>query len=181
VKEMQVTLVDKGRRQIDLSPRYVTAEEAAECADNFEKSRRVHNLLKYVAEERSLSLQQLYDDFIYPLEERPWDAFEQLVKFPEEERLERAATLYEEVKNPEIFLIILSILSRQMGSKPVKLECHFNLTCHSDEGVLALRAALQEGIEACTDEVSNFSLRRLTFFRVYTCTWSLLLPFLSQC
>eukprot|EP01127_Copromyxa_protea_P008232 TRINITY_DN1884_c2_g3_i3.p1 TRINITY_DN1884_c2_g3~~TRINITY_DN1884_c2_g3_i3.p1 ORF type:complete len:272 (-),score=35.53 TRINITY_DN1884_c2_g3_i3:236-1051(-) len=163
LKEMQVLSVDTTKQQLDLSPKYVTPSEAAECLDRFEKGRRVHNLLKHLAEEQAESLQYLYDTFVRPLSGSAWTTFEELVNLPEEEKWERASALFgSDIRDSRIFASLLSLLSHQLVTKPVKVESQINLTCYANDGVIAIRAALQAGI-AVSNEVHVHLVSAPTF------------------
>lgn len=153
---MQVIAVDIKRSQIDLSPRYVTPKDVVECTNRFEKGRRVHNLLKYLSEVHKCSLLELYEKYVYPLEERPWDTFESLIRQPEEDRLNIAASLYGEgIRDSPLFQSLLTKLSHQLTAKQVRLESQINVTCYSDNGILAIKEALLKGIKYDTNEVCN--------------------------
>lgn len=164
MKEMQVLSVDPSKRQIDLSPRYVTPQEAAECADYFEKSRRVHNLLKHLAEENNLEIIDLYNSFIYSLKENPWDILASIAKQPKETQLDFAASIYgESIRDSKVFASLLNIVTHQMSAKQVKLEAQFNVTCFSDDGVIAIRSALQAGLDASSNEVRALYYQHLSY------------------
>lgn len=153
---MQVIAVDPSKRQIDLSPRYVTPQEAAECANRFEKGRRVHNLMKHLAEQHHQSLLELYESFVYTLDD-PWATFESIIRQPEETRYDFALSLFgEELRDSPLLPPLLAILAHQLVSKQVKIEGTINVTCYADNGVLAIREALKAGLNASQNEVYRF-------------------------
>ncbi len=61
---------------IDLSKRRVSPEEAIKCEDKYTKSRVVHSILRYVAEKRHESLEDLYTSFGWPIAKKFGHAYD---------------------------------------------------------------------------------------------------------
>lgn len=73
-----VLRVDKEKRYIDLSKRRVDPEDVAKCEDRYNKAKAVHSVLRHVASQRGMTLEDLYKKVGWPLYRKyghAYDAF----------------------------------------------------------------------------------------------------------
>jgi hypothetical protein len=61
---------------IDLSKRRVAAEDIVKCEEKFNKSKAVHSIMRHVSEKCEVPLQDLYEQFGWPLYKKYGHAFE---------------------------------------------------------------------------------------------------------
>ncbi|KAJ1671144.1 eukaryotic translation initiation factor 2 subunit alpha, partial [Spiromyces aspiralis] len=62
-----VMRVDEEKGYIDLSKRRVLEEDKQKCLERFERSRTVHSILRNVSANLEIDIEQLYEQFGWPL------------------------------------------------------------------------------------------------------------------
>jgi translation initiation factor 2 subunit 1 len=75
---VMVIRVDKEKGYIDLSKRRVAPEDVAKCEDRYNKAKAVHSVLRHVADQNRMSLEDLYQKVGWPLYKKythAYDAF----------------------------------------------------------------------------------------------------------
>ncbi|ORZ38374.1 translation initiation factor eIF2 alpha subunit, partial [Catenaria anguillulae PL171] len=144
-----VLRVDKEKGYIDLSKRRVTPEDLVKCEEKFNKSKAVHSIMRHVAEKQNLVLQDLYEQFGWPLYRKyghAFDAFKLAIQDPEKvfEGLEIEPAVMEE---------LLLNIRRRMTPQPVKIRADVEVTCYAYEGIDAIKTALGQCEGLSTEEV----------------------------
>ncbi|KAI9150923.1 hypothetical protein H9P43_009538 [Blastocladiella emersonii ATCC 22665] len=133
-----VLRVDKEKGYIDLSKRRVAPEDLIKCEEKFNKSKAVHSIMRHVAEKLNLVLQDLYEQFGWPLYRRyghAYDAFKLAISDPDR--------VFEGLEiEPEIMAELISNIKRRMTPQPVKVRADVEVTCYGYEGIDAIKAAL---------------------------------------
>lgn len=136
---------------IDLSKRKVLAEDAVKAEDKYNKSKAVHSILRHVAEKHQFSLEKLYETIAWPLARKyghAYDAFKLAITEPE-------IVFDESIMAPSELLRdeVLLQISRKLTPNPVKIRADIAVTCFSEEGVDAVKAALSAGEKLHTEAV----------------------------
>ncbi|KNE58547.1 hypothetical protein AMAG_04113 [Allomyces macrogynus ATCC 38327] len=144
-----VLRVDKEKGYIDLSKRRVAPEDIAKCEEKFNKSKAVHSIMRHVAEKCDVPLNELYEQFGWPLYKKfghAYEAFKLAIAEPEKvfEGLEIEPAIYEE---------LIANIKRRMTPQPVKIRADVEVTCFTYEGIDAIKTALQTCEAQSTDDV----------------------------
>lgn len=141
--EIAVVLrVDKDKGYIDLSKRRVSAEDAAQCEERYNKSKAVHSILRHVAEKHQVSLEGLYKTYAWPLARKyghAYDAFKMVITNPTE--------VFEGIDTTErdIYSDLVTQISRKLTPNPSKIRADIEVTCFSYDGIEAIKEALKAG------------------------------------
>jgi translation initiation factor 2 subunit 1 len=136
-----VLRVDKDKGYIDLSKRRVSPEDVVRCQERFEKSKRVNSIMRHVAAQTQISLEELYAAIAWPLNKKyghAYDAFKMSITdgsvwegmvFPSEKAREE----------------LLDYIKKRMTPNPTKVRADIEVTCFAYEGIEAIKAALRTG------------------------------------
>ncbi|KAK9767024.1 hypothetical protein K7432_003460 [Basidiobolus ranarum] len=144
-----VMRVDREKGYIDLSKRRVSPEEVAKCEEKFNKSKAVHSIMRHVAEKQHLVLEDIYQQFGWPLYKKyghAYDAFKLAITEPE--------TVFEGIEiAPEVREELLNNIKRRLTPQPIKVRADIEVTCFGYEGIDAIKAGLKAGEALSTEEV----------------------------
>ncbi|ORY01862.1 eukaryotic translation initiation factor 2 subunit alpha [Basidiobolus meristosporus CBS 931.73] len=144
-----VMRVDREKGYIDLSKRRVSPEEIAKCEEKFNKSKAVHSIMRHVAEKQNLVLEEIYQQFGWPLYKKyghAYDAFKLAITEPE--------TVFEGIEiEPQVKEELLNNIKRRLTPQPIKVRADIEVTCFGYEGIDAIKAALKAGEALSTEEV----------------------------
>jgi len=147
---VMVLRVDKEKGYIDLSKRRVSPEDIAKCEDRYNKSKAVHSVLRHLADQRKMNLQDLYEVIGWPLDKKyghSYNAFKMSLS-PEQEEdpfegLEISEDLLRDLKD---------YIKRRLSPQPIKIRSDIEVSCYNYEGIDAVRKALIKGIETGTEQ-----------------------------
>nr|KAJ3421807.1 hypothetical protein HK105_002226 [Polyrhizophydium stewartii] len=149
-----VLRVDKEKGYIDLSKRRVSPEEVAKCEERFNKSKAVHGIMRHVAEKLSLSLEDLYVQFGWPLYKKyghAFDAFKIAINDPD--------AVFGQYNLPEnINKELVNSIRRRLTPQAIKVRADIECSCFGYEGIDAIKTALLAG-EACSTEQSAIKIK----------------------
>jgi translation initiation factor 2 alpha subunit (eIF-2alpha) len=140
---------------------FIAEESARDCKERYYKGQRVYGLLKFLAEEHTCPLQELYQKFVYTISllDTAWDSFAWLAELEPKEQLKKAASEYgEDIGDCPIFHSLMARVKSMDLSRQVQVVCLINVTCHNDLGVRAIREALLEGKKIYQDSKVRESL-----------------------
>lgn len=135
---------------IDLSKRKVLPEDAVKAEEKYNKAKAVHSILRHVAEKHKVSLESLYETIAWPLSKKygsAYDAFKLAITDP--------TTVFEGIHAPteQLQEEVLLQISRKLTPNPVKVRADIAVSCFSEEGVDAVKAALTAGEKLHTEAV----------------------------
>ncbi|XP_013105624.2 eukaryotic translation initiation factor 2 subunit 1 [Stomoxys calcitrans] len=150
-----VIRVDKEKGYIDLSKRRVSPEDVEKCTERFSKAKAVDLLLRHVGNllgyESSEQLEELYQKTAWHFEKKynsksaAYDIFKQSVQDP---------TVFDECDLDQHTKEILLInVKRKLVSPTVKIRSDIECSCYGYEGIDAVKAALNKGLELSNEEL----------------------------
>jgi translation initiation factor 2 subunit 1 len=154
---VMVLRVDKEKGYIDLSKRRVSPEDIAKCEDKFNKAKAVHSVLRHLADQRTLNLEDLYEKIGWPLYKKyghAYDAFKMTLQ-PAEDAEDPFATLELE---DDVKADLLKYIKRRLAPQPIKVRADVEVSCFTYEGIDAIRDSLVKGIE-CGGEMGEIKIR----------------------
>lgn len=137
-----VLRVDEDKGYIDLSKRKVEPSDVKKCEDRYNKAKVVHSVLRHVAEQHKLSLEEAYRLVGWPMYRRhghAYDAFELALGEAEVDIFE-GMDVAEDVRQN-----LLTYIKRRMARQAVKIRGDVEVTCCAYEGIDAIKEALLEG------------------------------------
>ncbi|RLN64308.1 hypothetical protein BBJ28_00025115 [Nothophytophthora sp. Chile5] len=157
-----VLRVDKEKGYIDLSKRRVSPEDIAKCEERYNKAKTVHGVLRQVAQENHLEIEDLYARIAWPL----YRKFKIETPNDDEKKVEYVHcydvfkmgitddAVFEELDiTPEILTALRAQIRRRLTPQPIKIRADIEVTCFTYEGIEAIRAALQAAQDVGTEEV----------------------------
>jgi len=149
-QEVVVVLrVDTEKGYIDLSKRRVSPEDLALAEEKFNKSKAVHSIMRHVSEVCKLPLIELYQQFGWDLYKRfghAYDAFKLIVT--QADKVLEPYTLRDDVK-----AALMKNISRRLTPQAVKMRADLAVSCWAEDGIDAIKAALQAGEAFSTKEM----------------------------
>ncbi|KAF5026701.1 hypothetical protein F66182_1208 [Fusarium sp. NRRL 66182] len=143
-----VLRVDKEKGYIDLSKRRVSPEDIVRCEERYNKSKMVHSIMRHVAEETKLPIEQLYESIAWPLNKRyghAIDAFKLSITNPE---VWNDITFPNDVVSQEL----KKYISKRLTPQPTKVRADIEVSCFSYEGIDAVKTALRTAEANNTEE-----------------------------
>ena len=178
---------------IDLSKRRVSPDDVIKCEERYNKAKAVHSVLRHVADQHGLWLEDLYKKVGWPLYRKHGHAFDAFskVRFPSfsaslppslhgidsfthtlppsllfalpQSLLPEGDERYEDVFadldiTPELKDSIVTYIKRRLAPKPIKIRADIEVTCFAYEGIEAIRAALQAGLDTPTSSELDIKL-----------------------
>lgn len=144
-----VLRVDKAKGYIDLSRRRVTQEDAEACNERFKKGKKMHSIMRHVAEKTLTPIEDLYQHIGWPLDKKyghSIDAFKLSITKPE---------VWNEVTFPSeaVKSELLYYIGERLTSQPTPVRADIEVTCFSYEGIDAIKEALRKAESLSTDEI----------------------------
>eukprot|EP00917_Polyrhabdina_sp_WS-2016_P012980 GHVP01028552.1.p1 GENE.GHVP01028552.1~~GHVP01028552.1.p1 ORF type:complete len:327 (+),score=63.89 GHVP01028552.1:65-982(+) len=155
-----VVCVDKEKGYIDLSKKSVTPEEAAECNENFLKSKAVHGIVISLSEKHKLEPLDIYEGFgwpLYKIYDHAFDAFRDILIDPEavfakiDKLLLEAGETTKQLRK-QTQKDISSLIRQRYTPKNLKIRTDLELKCYSQEGVEGIKKSLRKAVELSTKE-----------------------------
>lgn len=143
-----VLRVDKEKGYIDLSKRRVSAEEIAACEEKFNKAKAVNSILRHVADQVSMDVEDLYTKTAWPLDKKhksSYDAFKMAIYEPE--------VLDELALEPSVHEALLANIKLRLTPQPTKIRADLEVSCFAYEGVDAVKKALLKGLAHSSEEM----------------------------
>ena len=144
-----VIRVDKEKEFIDLSKKQIQSNEAKEVEEEFEKGKKVQNLIYPLCDALNMDMEKLYEMIIWPLqteEKHAYDALQEAV-FDFEKvigPLNLPANVKEKFKDE---------LMKKFTPQSVKIKATFELICRSKRAVEDIKEALRKGEEDRTENM----------------------------
>lgn len=146
---VSVLRVDKDKGYIDLSKRRVSPDDVIKCEERYNKAKAVHSVLRHVADQHGIWLEDLYKKVGWPLYRKHGHAFDAFSKSLLPEGDERYEDVFADLDiTPELKNSITTYIKRRLAPKPIKIRADIEVTCFAYEGIEAIRAALQAGLDA---------------------------------
>jgi translation initiation factor 2 subunit 1 len=142
-----VLSIDKNQN-IDLSKRRVQKKEIAAFQMKFNECKTVHSILRHVSEVSKIEFSSLLEEICWPLYEDPKYNFHAFNAF------------LMAINEPEIFVhidyavrgILLEQIKFKLTPPTIKIKTEIQITCYTEEGIDAIKAALKEGEKISTEE-----------------------------
>jgi len=149
--------VEKG--YIDLSKRRVAPEDAVAKEEQFAKAKAVHGIMRHVAMNNDIPVEELCSKVAWPLYKSHGNAHDAFRRHINEE-----INIWEELdfSQPGMDLSHLadkikadieSDLRRKLIQQMLRMRAKIEVSCSEYEGIDAIRASLLKGLEASTPEV----------------------------
>jgi len=154
-----VLRVDEEKGYIDLSKRRVTPEDASAKEESFAKAKTIHGIMRHVAQQNDVPVEQLCMKVSWPLytsHETAYEAFRKHINgeidiwreitwnSPGDDLSDKAEKLKEDIELD---------LRRRMQTQMIRLRAKIEVSCSEYEGINAIRASLMKGLEASTEEL----------------------------
>ncbi|KAG6622766.1 Eukaryotic translation initiation factor 2 subunit alpha [Phytophthora cinnamomi] len=159
---VMVLRVDKEKGYIDLSKRRVSPEDIAKCEERYNKAKTVHGVLRQVAQENHLEIEDLYSKVAWPL----YKKFKIETVSDDEKKVEYVHcydvfkmgitddSVFEGLDiTPEILAALKAQIRRRLTPQPIKIRADIEVTCFTYEGIEAIRSALQAAQTIGTEDV----------------------------
>ncbi|PRP76446.1 eukaryotic translation initiation factor 2 subunit alpha [Planoprotostelium fungivorum] len=150
-KEAAVVLrVDKEKGYIDLSKRRISEEETARCVRKYNKSVEVQSILRRVAEQLVIDLEELYVKVGWPLNLKfghAYDAFRLAI-------LDEETVFKETMASSEMREAVMTIVRHRLTPTQTKVRADIEITCFRYEGIDAIKEALREGEKLSTESIN---------------------------
>lgn len=146
---VMVLRVDKDKGYIDLSKRRVSPEDIAKCEEKYNKSKAVHSIMRHVSETCKVPLVELYQQFGWDLYKKfghAYDAFKLAVT-----QFDKVLGNYK--LKDEVKVALGKNIARRLTPQAMKIRADIEVTCFSEEGIDAIKAALQAGEAVGTKEL----------------------------
>lgn len=144
-----VLRVDKEKGYIDLSKRRVSPEDVKKMEDKYYKSKTVHSIMKHVAETQNLRLEDLYKQFCWPLYKQvghAYDAFKLALQDPDK--------VFGNLLPPgPLRDVVLANIQHRLTPRAVRIRADIELTCFAYDGIDSIKAALNAGFAAGSEEL----------------------------
>jgi len=137
---VMVLRVDKEKGYIDLSKRRVSPEDVAKCEDRYNKAKAVHSVLRHVAEQRHVGLEELYTRAGWPLYRKYGHAHDAYKLALTQDDVFDNLDMTDEEKTE-----LTSYIRRKLAPQPIKIRSDIEVTCFTYEGIEAIRSALTIG------------------------------------
>ncbi|KAE8900350.1 Eukaryotic translation initiation factor 2 subunit alpha [Phytophthora fragariae] len=159
---VMVLRVDKEKGYIDLSKRRVSPEDIAKCEERYNKAKTVHGVLRQVAQENHLEIEDLYSKVAWPL----YKKFKIETVNDDEKKIDYVHcydvfkmgitddSVFEDLDTtPEILAALKAQIRRRLTPQPIKIRADIEVTCFTYEGIEAIRSALQAAQDIGTEDV----------------------------
>lgn len=146
-----VLRVDKEKGYIDLSKRRVSPEDMTKCEERFNKSKAVHSILRNVAENEGMELEELYRQVGWPLYKKyghAFDAFKMALGTSDPYGIFEGVEVDEEVKK-----MLVENIQKRLKPQPVKIRADIQVTCFGYDGIDAVKEALRKGEQIGTQDI----------------------------
>ncbi|OQS06856.1 eukaryotic translation initiation factor 2 subunit alpha [Thraustotheca clavata] len=161
---VMVLRVDKEKGYIDLSKRRVSPEDILKCEERYNKAKTVHGVLRQVAQDTGLELEDLYQKIAWPLYKK--FKMEQPLGADDEKKVEYVhcydvfkmgitdTSVFEGLDMaPATLESLRAHIRRRLTPQPIKIRADIEVTCFTYEGIEAIREALQEAQLLSTEDV----------------------------
>lgn len=139
-----VLRVDEEKGYIDLSKKRATPEIIAVAETRYNKSKSVNSLMRYVATHKSVSLQNLYAQLVFPLyasgtavSVHPLDTYRLAITDPE-----KALAVLKESAEVDILEFFKETIQKRLATQLNHVRAEIDCNCFEYEGVDAIKAAL---------------------------------------
>lgn len=145
---VMVLRVDKEKGYIDLSKRRVSPEDIAKCDERYNKAKAVHSVLRQVAENHKMRLEDLYIKLGWPLYNKyghAYEAFRKGITEPEE-------VFGEFELGEDIMKTLMNQMRKRLTPQPIKIRADIEVTCFDYEGIDAIKRALLAGQSVSTKD-----------------------------
>jgi len=145
---VMVLRVDKEKGYIDLSKRRVSPEDVAKCDERYNKAKAVHSVLRQVAENHKMRLEDLYNKLGWPLYKKYGHAYEAFKKgiIEPDEVFGEFNMSEEEIKS------LMHQIRKRLTPQPIKVRADIEVTCFKYEGIDAIKRALLAGEAVSTPD-----------------------------
>ena len=123
---------------IDLSKRRVSAEEVSKAEDKFNKAKAVHSIVKHVSSKQRVPMASLYPRLAWPLYKKYGHAFDAFsLAVAEDANVLDTLDLSVGERTD-----VLTYVRARMTPQPLKIRADVQVTCFTEAGINAIRAAL---------------------------------------
>eukprot|EP01121_Diplochlamys_sp_Union-15-3_P010605 TRINITY_DN2992_c0_g1_i1.p1 TRINITY_DN2992_c0_g1~~TRINITY_DN2992_c0_g1_i1.p1 ORF type:complete len:311 (+),score=62.80 TRINITY_DN2992_c0_g1_i1:60-935(+) len=141
-KVFQVIRVDKERKFVDLTKRYITKQDTDACTKKYNRCKLIHNTLKRLAETKHLKLTDLYEKIVWPLDKKYGSSFRafQLVAEGDPKILD-SLSIENEVKEA-----LKQMVLKRLEVQPVKVVAEISVSCYAEEGIDHIKKSLKNGL-----------------------------------
>mmetsp|Transcript_23331 Transcript_23331/g.47250 ORF Transcript_23331/g.47250 Transcript_23331/m.47250 type:complete len:344 (-) Transcript_23331:178-1209(-) len=152
--------VDKDKGYVDLSKRRVDPEDATAKEESFAKAKAVHGIMRHVASMNEIEVEELCNKVSWPLyhNKKYQDAHDAL-----KQHINGEVNIWEEIDftqpGQDISHLAEKIkadidvhLRRRLVQQTLRLRAKIEVSCSEYEGIDAVRAALEKGLEVTKED-----------------------------
>eukprot|EP01016_Furgasonia_blochmanni_P027724 TRINITY_DN2918_c0_g3_i2.p1 TRINITY_DN2918_c0_g3~~TRINITY_DN2918_c0_g3_i2.p1 ORF type:complete len:422 (-),score=127.74 TRINITY_DN2918_c0_g3_i2:224-1489(-) len=143
-----VLRVDSEKGYIDLSKKRVPADGIKECEERVARGKKVHSILRAVAEKLRIDVERLYEGVAWPLAKKlgsSFEAFRHALIDPD--KIFGLVEIAAEIKDK-----LYKEIQRRLTPQPVTVRSDFELSCYTYEGIEAIKEALRAGEKKGTEQ-----------------------------
>jgi translation initiation factor 2 subunit 1 len=141
-----VLRVNEERGYVDLSLRRVTMEQRTAKSNEWRYSTKAENLLKFFGEQHNITLEQLYEQAIWPLLEKYFD-----VRTAFEEIKEEGRVILDSVENivlsPELKDALFKLIEDTVTISKVSIDVEFEIHAFTGDGINLIKDSLSNAIK----------------------------------
>lgn len=120
-------------------------EDVAKCEERYNKAKAVHSVLRHVADQKKMRLEDVYKLIGWPMYSKykhAYDAFKMAISADNNEDI--FACCPEKISD-EMKSMMLAYVKRRLAPQPVKVRADIEVTCFTYEGIDAIKEALLAG------------------------------------
>lgn len=144
-----VIRVDKDKEFIDLSKKQIQTDQAKEVEDQFEKGKKVQNLMYPLCDALKMDIESLYELIVWPLTTKDTHAYD---------ALQEAIFDFDKIIGPlnlpeNIRERFREELKKKFTPQAVKIKATFEMSCYSKRAIEDIREALRKGEEDSTEDM----------------------------
>lgn len=128
--------IDDDRGYLELSLKRLTADERANSAAHFTKSKLVRTIVRVICKKLSVAAEEIYEQVVWPLEDRHGHCYDAFVA------AERDPSVLYGLCGEQVEALLLQQIAVRLAPKPQLYRTSIVVTCDKKGGIESIRAAL---------------------------------------
>eukprot|EP00121_Abeoforma_whisleri_P000953 Awhi_evm1s848 len=142
-----VLRVDSQKGYIDLSKRRATPEDLAAAEDRYLRAKLVNQIIRNVADSASYDMEKLSEQTAWRLQKIHGDMYTAFKNATVKREILDVCDLSEDLKS-----LLINKIIHHLKSHPHKIRADIDVSCYEYEGIDAIKASLQVGIDMSTED-----------------------------